>query len=149
MKFGSDQGVIQLQYGILRLPGSNRGVLCMKYLIRERVVSTCSTVSMATSLFTAPELACTCSTFYYFLEAPLESAVAVAGSRVAERCRVADSQWDVASQFNSAMSLTAIYLFIYLFIYLWIPQRLVYSINLSRVSPCMYLCTNTIGTEIR
>ena len=44
----------------------------------------------------------------------------------------------------------AIYLFIiYLFIYLWIPQRLVYSINLSRGSPCMYLCTNTIGTEIR
>ena len=40
-------------------------------------------------------------------------------------------------------------LFIYLFIYLWIPQRLVYSINLSRGSPCMYLCTNTIGTEIR
>ena len=39
--------------------------------------------------------------------------------------------------------------FIYLFIYLWIPQRLVYSINLSRGSPCMYLCTNTIGTEIR
>ena len=44
---------------------------------------------------------------------------------------------------------TTFYLFIYLFIYLWIPQRLMYSINLSRGSPCMYLCTNTIGTEIR
>ena len=41
------------------------------------------------------------------------------------------------------------FFYLFLFIYLWIPQRLVYSINLSRGSPCMYLCTNTIGTEIR
>ena len=32
-----------------------------------------------------------------------------------------------------------LFILFYLFIYLWIPQRLVYSINLSRGSPCMYM----------